>query len=336
MARITLILLSIVLLLNENLHALPPINFTDTILTNRMIEALNEALLARDGQELSPFQQLRQQLYHQQQAAEQQNQHHIYQPQPQLYPQAYPEQQQQQQNQQFYPQYLSEQQQQQLYQQQFLDQQTLNQQLFQQPVPLSSPSEQQLPQATQQVYPSEQKPSQSVQQNYAPEQKIPQLVQPNYLPEQAQPQQAVNSDSRGYYYPYPYQNINWYNFASLWPNVAAGQANVAVPSTGAVVEAAGLGTSAGCPVGFCPKGATCSQLSGQWQCGCSTNDCIGIANPCGVFGQYYFPYYPDATRFIQCDQTGVFWIRRCAPGTIFDPKISVCNYPPVVVETGKK
>jgi hypothetical protein len=63
---------------------------------------------------------------------------------------------------------------------------------------------------------------------------------------------------------------------------------------------------------------------------------ILVQNPCGLYGQYYFPYYPDASRFIQCDSTGVFWIRKCAPGTIFDPKISVCNYPPVVVETGKK
>lgn len=61
-----------------------------------------------------------------------------------------------------------------------------------------------------------------------------------------------------------------------------------------------------------------------------------VQNPCGIYGRYYFPYYPDASRFIQCDQTGVFWIRKCAPGTIFDPKIGVCNYPPVVVETGKK
>ncbi len=63
---------------------------------------------------------------------------------------------------------------------------------------------------------------------------------------------------------------------------------------------------------------------------------ILVQNPCGIYGQYYFPYYPDASRFIQCDQTGVFWIRKCAPGTIYDPKIGVCNYPPVVVETGKK
>jgi hypothetical protein len=63
---------------------------------------------------------------------------------------------------------------------------------------------------------------------------------------------------------------------------------------------------------------------------------ILVQNPCGTYGRYYFPYYPDASRFIQCDQTGVFWIRKCAPGTIFDPKIGVCNYPPVVVETGRK
>ncbi|CAF5196756.1 unnamed protein product, partial [Rotaria sp. Silwood1] len=38
----------------------------------------------------------------------------------------------------------------------------------------------------------------------------------------------------------------------------------------------GTGTASDCPVGFCPRGATCSQLSGQWQCGCGTNGCVGV------------------------------------------------------------
>jgi hypothetical protein len=36
-----------------------------------------------------------------------------------------------------------------------------------------------------------------------------------------------------------------------------------------------LGATGGCPTGFCPQGAACTQLSGQWTCGCNTNDCIG-------------------------------------------------------------
>jgi len=170
-----------------------------------------------------------------------------------------------------------------------------------------------------------------VQQNQQPHD-IPQQYPSHDIPQYQQqfpqlsqlPQQPA--DSRGFYYPYPYQNVNWYNWPYLWPAVA----------TGAVAPTQPGG---GCPTGLCPAGASCLQNAGQWQCQCGAGQiggCVGIQNPCGTFGRYYFPYYPDASRFIQCDQTGVFWIRKCAPGTIFDPKISVCNYPPVVVETGRK
>ena len=145
--------------------------------------------------------------------------------------------------------------------------------------------------------------------------------------------------------------MNWYNFPYLWQGVFGGNLDATAPLAGVGAQLTGLGTS-GCPVGLCPNGASCTQEAGQWQCGCGLNGCPGsmssidrfnrstililVQNPCGLYGQYYFPYYPDASRFIQCDGTGVFWIRKCAPGTIFDPKIGVCNYPPVVVETGKK
>jgi len=156
----------------------------------------------------------------------------------------------------------------------------------------------------------------------------------NELSKAPDQQQAGKVDARAFYYPYPYQNVNWYNFPYLWPAVAGGLLDPTAPLAGVGAQLTGLGT--GCPTGFCPSGATCSQYSGGWQCGCGLNGCAGLQNPCGIYGRYYFPYYPDASRFIQCDQTGVFWIRKCGPGTIFDPKINVCNYPPVVVETGKK
>lgn len=71
---------------------------------------------------------------------------------------------------------------------------------------------------------------------------------------------------RGFYYPYSYQNINWYNFPYLWPAVAGGLLDPTAPL-------AGVGT--GCPTGFCPSGASCSQYLGQWQCGCGVGGCNG-------------------------------------------------------------
>ncbi|CAF4866748.1 unnamed protein product, partial [Rotaria sp. Silwood2] len=37
----------------------------------------------------------------------------------------------------------------------------------------------------------------------------------------------------GYYYPYPYQNVNWYNFPFVWSSVATGgQFDSRVPLAG--------------------------------------------------------------------------------------------------------
>jgi hypothetical protein len=80
--------------------------------------------------------------------------------------------------------------------------------------------------------------------------------------------------SLGFYYPYPYQNLNWYNFPYLWPAVAGGLLDPTAPFAGIGAQLIGLGTG-GCPTGLCPTGATCSQLSGQWQCGCGLNGCVG-------------------------------------------------------------
>ncbi|CAF3709155.1 unnamed protein product, partial [Rotaria sordida] len=49
----------IVIFASIGVNSLPPINFTDTVLTNRMIEALSEALVAHDEPRLTPFYQLR-------------------------------------------------------------------------------------------------------------------------------------------------------------------------------------------------------------------------------------------------------------------------------------
>ena len=50
-----------IIFLNEATHALPILNFTDNVLTNRMIEALNAALISQDRQQLlTSLQTLRQ------------------------------------------------------------------------------------------------------------------------------------------------------------------------------------------------------------------------------------------------------------------------------------
>ncbi|CAF3980761.1 unnamed protein product, partial [Rotaria sp. Silwood2] len=75
-------------------NSLPPINFTDTVLTNRMIEALSEALVAHDEPRLTPFYQLRQHLKQQQSKQQQSKQQQS--KEQQLYQPQLPEQQQQQ------------------------------------------------------------------------------------------------------------------------------------------------------------------------------------------------------------------------------------------------
>ena len=80
--------------------------------------------------------------------------------------------------------------------------------------------------------------------------------------------------SSGFYYPYPYQNVNWYNFPYLWPAVAGGLLDPTAPLAGLGAQLTGLGTG-GCPTGYCPGGATCSQYAGQYQCGCGLGGCAG-------------------------------------------------------------
>ncbi|CAF1109537.1 unnamed protein product [Adineta steineri] len=94
--------------------------------------------------------------------------------------------------------------------------------------------------------------------------------------QQQEQQVPTQVDPRGYYYPYPYQNVNWYNFPYLWPAVAGGLLAPTAPLAGVGAQYTGLGT--GCPTGFCPNGASCSQYAGNWQCGCSLGGCAGIVN----------------------------------------------------------
>jgi len=45
-------------------------------------------------------------------------------------------------------------------------------------------------------------------------------------------------------------------------------------------------------------------------------------------GIYLHPYAYDANRYVQCDSTpGVFYIRNCPSGLVFDSRFQVCNYP---------
>ena len=81
-------------------------------------------------------------------------------------------------------------------------------------------------------------------------------------------------DFKGFYYPYPYHNVNWYNFPYLWPAVAGGLLDPTAPFAAFGAHLTGLGTG-GCPTGFCPSGASCSQHAGQWQCGCAVGGCVG-------------------------------------------------------------
>ncbi|CAF4355177.1 unnamed protein product, partial [Rotaria sordida] len=123
--------------------------------------------------------------------------------------------------------------------------------------------------------PPQQQPN---QQNQLPEpQQQQQSTQQNRLPEtQQQQQQQQNpgyTDNRGYYYPYPYQNVNWFNFPYVWSSAASGQFDPTVPLAGVGAQSTGSSTNNECPVGFCPRGGTCSQLSGQWQCACGANGC---------------------------------------------------------------
>ncbi|KAK7094795.1 uncharacterized protein [Littorina saxatilis] len=41
-------------------------------------------------------------------------------------------------------------------------------------------------------------------------------------------------------------------------------------------------------------------------------------------GQFYFPYNPDETKFIQCNEWGKYWVMPCAPGTVWSQKAYTC------------
>ena len=81
-----------------------------------------------------------------------------------------------------------------------------------------------------------------------------------------------------YHYPYPYNNVNWYNFQHVWPEVAGAGAIPETKSPIAPVIQAQPSIPADvnvCPKSFCPVGASCTQRSGQWQCACGQNGCSG-------------------------------------------------------------
>lgn len=75
------------------------------------------------------------------------------------------------------------------------------------------------------------------------------------------------------HHPTQYQPQNWLNPSHPW---GSGAVDPHEPKPIQVIHAEPAIPLAGeCPVGFCPLGATCSQNSGQWQCGCGQNACAG-------------------------------------------------------------
>jgi hypothetical protein len=58
--------------------------------------------------------------------------------------------------------------------------------------------------------------------------------------------------------------------------------------------------------------------------------CSGIAR-----GIYLYPFALDTTRYVQCDTTpGIFYIRSCPSGYVWNSVYSVCNYPYHGVSSG--
>jgi hypothetical protein len=47
----------------------------------------------------------------------------------------------------------------------------------------------------------------------------------------------------------------------------------------------------------------------------------------GHYGGYLRPYSGNPQLFIQYSGTGASFIRSCGPGTVFNPRIGVCDYP---------
>lgn len=53
--------------------------------------------------------------------------------------------------------------------------------------------------------------------------------------------------------------------------------------------------------------------------------------PCDSTG--YFPVKEDCSLFFQCDH-GLRSVKQCAPGTVYDPTLEVCNWPDQVSSCG--
>jgi len=94
------------------------------------------------------------------------------------------------------------------------------------------------------------------------------------------------------------------------------------------------------PVFSCP--IQCPGVCGQWTgyYACRSTGCPAIGDPCNPVniarGIFLSPFPYDPTRYVQCDTTpGLIYIRSCPMGLVFDPRLSVCNYPSQTPLIGK-
>lgn len=54
----------------------------------------------------------------------------------------------------------------------------------------------------------------------------------------------------------------------------------------------------------------------------------GHSKPCHLNRGDYLNVYPGNPRlYVQCTNTGAYFVRSCGPGTVFNPRIGVCDYP---------
>lgn len=91
----------------------------------------------------------------------------------------------------------------------------------------------------------------------------------------------------------------------------------------------------------CPSGCpgTCGTYSGLFACKCTR--CAYVGDVCNVYninrGVLLHAYPLDHTRYVQCDRyPGVFYIRTCAHGLVFDARFGVCGQPSHYYIHGKK
>jgi len=82
----------------------------------------------------------------------------------------------------------------------------------------------------------------------------------------------------------------------------------------------------------CPP--QCPGVCGTWSglSACRTTGCPLIGDPCNgvniARGLHLHPFPFDVARYVQCDSAvGVFYIRNCPPGLVFDARSGVCNFP---------